>query len=209
REMEAVPITLEGEALLTQMSESAHSRLPVYEGDLDSIVGVLHLKDVVRQSLKGGPLSAAELLRRAPLVPESTYIETLLNSMRRGRQHLAIVIDEYGGTAGIVTLEDLVEEVVGEVRDEFDEAEEAPFTVVEPGRIEIQGTYPLESANERFDLGDFSEYDADTVGGLVLAHLNRPPQRADEVTIEGVRYVVDAVDGLAITHLSIYLPSNG
>ncbi len=137
-------------------------------------MGILHLKDLVRQRLAGEPFDLGALLRQAPTVPESFYIEQLLASMKRQHVHMAIVIDEYGGTAGLVTLEDLVEEIVGEVRDEFDEDEQVPVTVVAPGHLVVQGGVQLEDVAQVVPIGEH-DYDVETVGGLVLAELSRPP----------------------------------
>lgn len=208
--IEAVPVTI-GEAELTQrVLASPHSRLPVYEGNIDNIIGILHLKDLVRkQVMEPGPFALRPLLRRAPVVPESLHVEMLLNSLRKLRLHMAIVIDEYGGTAGVVTLEDLVEEVVGEVRDEFDAHEIPPLTVVEPGHLTVQGGVLLDELEEYVSIGSH-EYDVETVGGLVLATLNRPARVGDEVNLNGVVFHVDRVDGLAIGQLTVrYVPQEG
>ncbi len=201
--LEALPIEISEEELLARVTRSPHSRFPVYKGNLDNVVGILHLKDLVRQQLKGGPITLRPLLRKAPTIPESVYVEILLNSLKRLHQHMAIVIDEYGGTAGIVTLEDLVEEVIGEVHDEFDVEEEAAVTVIEPGHVVVRGNVPLDDVQEYAPIGAYV-HDVETVGGLVLAELSRPPLVGDEVTVNGVSYQVEAVEGLAITRLALH-----
>lgn len=208
--IEAIPVTIGEAELLQRVLASPHSRLPVYEGNIDNIIGILHLKDLVRkQVMEPGPFVLRPLLRRAPVVPESLHVELLLNSLRKLRLHMAIVIDEYGGTAGVVTLEDLVEEIVGEVRDEFDAHEIAPLTVVEPGHLTVQGGVLLDELDEYISVGPH-EYDVETVGGLVLATLNRPPRVGDEVSLNHVTFHVDRVEGLAIGQLTVrYSPPEG
>ncbi|MDQ4074835.1 MAG: hemolysin family protein [Chloroflexota bacterium] len=200
--IDAIPISMSEEEVLEHVINSPYSRFPVYEENPDNILGILHLKDLVRQQLGDGSLDLRALLREAPAVPESLYVESLLASLKRQQLHMAIVIDEYGGIAGLVTLEDLVEEVVGEVRDEFDEEEEQPLTIVEPGHIVVRGGVPIEDVEEHIPLGEH-EYDVETIGGLVLAELSRPPKEDDEVSINDITFHVDSVDGLAIERLTI------
>lgn len=203
--IDAVPVDISEEDLIARILASGHTRFPVYENDLDHILGILHLKDLVRQQLEDTPFDLRALLHDAPRVPENLYAEALLSTLKRMHVHMAIVIDEYQGTAGLVTLEDLIEEVVGEVRDEFDVNEEADLVEVEPGHIVAQGTtrlYELESYFATNKRG----HDVETVGGLVLAELNRVPEVGDEVKLDGVTFTVEAVDGLMIKRLSIRYP---
>lgn len=204
--IEAIPVDIDQEALLARVFESSHTRFPVYEGDLDHILGILHLKDFVRQQLDGAPYDLRALLHDAPRVPEVLRAERLLNTLKRMHVHMAIVIDEYQGTAGLVTLEDLIEEVVGEVRDEFDVKEPLEIERVAPGHIRVNGTTRLYELAPYLDVMKHG-HDVETVGGLVLAELKRPPEAGDEVRLDGARYVVEAVDGLLIRRLSIYLPT--
>ena len=196
----AVPVTISEEALIEHFKVSPHSRVPFYDGTIDNIVGILHLKDFVRQQVSGRPYNPRALLRKAPIVPESLHVEALLASMKRLHQHMAIVIDEYGGTAGLVTLEDLVEEVVGEVRDEFDAEEIQPIEAVERGQLRVHGAVLLETLEDHVPLGEIT-HDVETIGGLALAELNRPAQPGDEVVVNGVTLHVEAVEGLAIERL--------
>jgi len=202
--IEAVPVTITQEELLQQFITSAHTRLPVYNGTIDNIIGILHLKDVVRQQVtQDKPFDLRAMLRQAPYVPESLHIERLLSNFKKLRQHMAIVIDEYGGTAGIVTLEDVIEEVVGEVRDEFDIDEVEAIQPIEPGHIIAQGSVLLDEIEEYgIHVGEH-DYDVETIGGLVLAKLNRPPQKDDQAQFGEVTFHVEEVDGLAIERLSI------
>ena len=209
RKVEAVPHGINYDALLTFVINSRHSRFPVYEGDRDHIVGILHLKDLVHHTVKSeGPFDIDLLVRREiPAVPEDYPVEKLLAAFKRDKLHMAIVLDEFGGMAGIVTLEDLVEEVVGEVRDEFDQEKE-PYVELEPGVVEVSGDYLVDDFDDGF-WGDEDELpDVETVGGLVIAKLGRPPQVGDEVTYnDWVTLKVLTVDGRAVARVHIEFPT--
>jgi CBS domain containing-hemolysin-like protein len=145
------------------------------------------------------------MMYETPFIPETTSAETLLAIFKKEHVHMAVVVDEYGGTAGIVTLEDLIEEIVGEVWDEFDVHEQEPITVVQPGHILAQGTVRLDEIADYVDLGDEHE-DVDTIGGLMISQLNLPPSKGDELTINGITLRVEEVDGLAIERVSLRFP---
>jgi CBS domain containing-hemolysin-like protein len=170
------------------------------------VIGMLHLKDFVRQQLSKAPFDLHELMREIPFVPETLPAESLLRSLRKQHQHMAIVIDEHGGTLGLVTLEDLVEEVVGEVRDEFDVAEEEEITVVEPGHLMVLGSVLLEDLNEYVPLGT-PPHGVQTVGGLILDKIGGRPEEGDEIAIGDVTFRVQDVDGLTVKHVSIHYPA--
>lgn len=208
RKMQAIPVDTPHEALLQLVVESNHSRFPVYEGDDDHVIGILHLKDLVRYHLYNGTaFDLREMLRPAPIVPEDQQVEVLLAAFKRQRLHMAIVLDEFGGVAGIVTLEDLVEEVVGEVRDEFD-IENEPYVELQPGVIELAGDYLLDDLQDDVFLGDEESLpDVETVGGLIVTLIGRPPQVGDEVTLqETVTLRVLAVDGRAVGRVKVTYP---
>ncbi|WP_119069619.1 hemolysin family protein [Aggregatilinea lenta] len=204
--IDAVPVDIAEDELIARVLASGHTRFPVYENDLDHILGILHLKDLVRQQLDDVPFDLCDLLHDAPRVPENLYAEALLSTLKRMHVHMAIVIDEYQGTAGLVTLEDLIEEVVGEVRDEFDGNEEDGLLDVEPGHIVTQGTTRLYELEPFFAI-DKHGHDVETVGGLVLAELNRVPEAGDKVKHGDVTFTVEAVDGLMIKRLAIDFPT--
>jgi CBS domain containing-hemolysin-like protein len=202
--LQAIPVDIPREALLQLVVESHHSRFPVYEGDLDHIVGILHLKDLVRQTVRtGGGFDLRLILRTAPVVPEDFGIEQLMVIFKRQKLHMAVVVDEFGGVAGVVTLEDLIEEVVGEVRDEFDQERE-PYVEIAPGILELSGSYLLDDLADEVFLGEEDSLpDVETVGGLVITRLGRPPQIGDEVSYNQVRFVVLDVDRRAVTRVRI------
>jgi CBS domain containing-hemolysin-like protein len=208
--VQAIPHDVTRENLLKIVSESQHSRFPVYVQDRDHIIGILHLKDLIRQTMDApGRLNLRAILRTAPAVPEDLPVETLLAAFKRQRLHMAIVLDEFGGMAGVVTLEDLVEEVVGEVRDEFDQEKE-PLVEISPGVLEVAGNFLLDDFDEGF-WGDEEELpDVETVGGLVVTLLGRPPQIDDEVFYNNaILLKVLAVDGRAVQQVRIEFPVPG
>ncbi len=207
--VQAIPSDIPLSDLLTLVTESRHSRFPVYDGDLDHILGILHLKDLIRQSIKPTPSFDLRLiLRAAPAVPEDQLVETLLAAFKQQRLHMAVVLDEFGGIAGIVTLEDLVEEVVGEVRDEFD-LEKEPYVEIAPGILEVSGDYLVDDLMEEVYIGSASTLpDVETVGGLVISKLGRPPQINDEV-VYGDQVVIKVldVDRRAVARVRIEFPA--
>ena len=184
------------EDLTALIRSGQHSRFPVYEEDLDHIVGLLHIKDFIRQQTQAEPFNLRPLLRRAPRVPEGMAAENLLESFKRLKIHMAVVMDEFGGTAGIVTLEDLLEEVVGEVQDEFDR-ETPPVQRVDDHTLLVRGDVLLDDLNEHHGF-DLSSETSDTVAGLLLDELGRPPEAGDEATLEEVHLKAEEVEGLVI-----------
>jgi CBS domain containing-hemolysin-like protein len=204
-QMDAVPVTIGEEELIERFNQSNHTRLPVYDGSIDHVLGIAHLKDLVRLRLSGKPLDLRVMMRQVPLVPETLPVETVLAAFRRQRVHMAIVLDEHGGTAGLVTLEDLIEEVVGEVRDEFEQDEQPPVEQVGPGHLVAAGTALIEDIEGFVDLGD-PVYEVNTIGGLVVAELGRPPQEGIEVQIGSAQIRVEEVAGLSVERVSIRYP---
>ncbi len=197
------------EAVFQLVCASNHSRYPVFEGDLDTIRGFFHVKDIARHMLNGlasDPLDLSEMAQSRPVivVPETLPLDQMLARFRAEKGALAVVIDEFGGTAGIVTFEDLLEEVVGEIQDEFD-AERAPLELVEEGRLRVEGSLLLDELNQHYDI-DYEEEEVDTVGGLIMAHLGRIPEAGDAVEVNGIRYLVEQVDGRAVDSALVELP---
>jgi CBS domain containing-hemolysin-like protein len=206
RMITAIPAGVGEGELLALFSDTSFTRLPVYRDTIDDIIGVLHLKDLVRQQLSGEPFALSGLLRTVSFVPESLPVKTLLAEFQRQRQQIAIVMGEHGGTLGLVTMEDILEEVVGEVRDEFDVGEAEPIALVEPGHLVVQGTVQVEDV-EAYAPIEPHEHDVNTVGGLVWAELDRRPEVGDKVTIGELTFRVDEMAGLAITQVSVFYPT--
>ncbi len=195
-----------GEALQA-MLESPFTRYPVFRESLDSIVGVLHVRDLV--SALNDPTLAdvqlAELLRPVHIVPETKDLAALLAEFRRTNQHMAIVVDEYGATQGIVTLEDVIEEIVGDIEDEFDLPDES-VERVDDATIRIDGTFPIDDFNEEFGVG-LEHEDYHTVAGYVFDLLGRAATPGDEVFSDDLRFLVLEVEGSRIQRLEIeFLP---
>lgn len=187
--------------VITIATKSKYTKLPVYEDNLDQILGIAHVKDLLQamQSSDSQDLTARELTREAVFVPETIPVSTLLQAFREKRQHIAIVLDEYGGTAGIVTLEDLLEEIVGEVSDPFDTITPEIQTLPD-GSALIDGLALIEEVNEQLDL-NLENPNYDTIAGYVLGKLNRLARAGDVVEGGGVRLKVESMDGLRINQL--------
>jgi CBS domain containing-hemolysin-like protein len=175
-----------------------HSRIPVYEESTDNILGLLYAKDLLRVWHEGGgERSLRDLLRPAYFVPEAKKLDDLLDELQRQRVHIALVVDEYGGIAGLVTLEDIVEEIVGEIRDEYDEAEEARVEPVGDGEYVLDGRIDLDDVNDLLD-ADLPRDTADTLGGFVYSELGRVPQAGERLEAGGLELVVQEVAGRRI-----------
>ena len=176
--------------------ERGFSRVPVYEDSVDNITGILYAKDVMAALLHDTGQTVAQLAREPMLVPESKLIDDLLTDFRRERVHMAIVLDEYGGTAGLITLEDLVEEIVGEIDDEYDAAASSESAQLIDGELVMDGRAPLASLMQ---LGCQVEHgDYDTVAGLLFDRLGTIPTVGDRVQIDGISVVVERMDGRRI-----------
>jgi putative hemolysin len=194
-------VTLEADASLAQIVEvivgEGHSRIPVYEGNIDNIIGMLYAKDLLPFLVgEDRPPSIRTLLRTPLFVPESMLVDDLLRSLQRRRVHIAIVLDEHGGTAGLVTIEDLLEEIVGEIQDEYDE-EEPMIVPLADHEARIDGRTDVDDMLEHFDTaldGDDQE-EFDTVGGLVYHHIGGVPAVGDAVVVDGLKITVEATDG--------------
>ena len=186
------------ELILTE----GHSRIPVFQNNLDHIVGVILARDVWRAQRAGETL-LQPLIRPVPFIPDTKLLEDLLREMQKERTHLAVVIDEFGGTSGIVTLEDLVEEIVGEIADEH-EAGSPDIQELETGEVVLSGGAPIFELNERYHLG-LPEDDYTTVGGYILGRLGRIAQKGDEVTFATGRMRVVEMTGRRIGRLVLYL----
>ena len=201
-EVVAISIDLTLEEALQTVIESPYTRYPVYRESIDEIAGILHIRDLFAAIQDGEVMvKLGELLRPASMVPETKDLASLLTEFRRTNQHMAIVIDEYGAVEGIVTLEDLIEEIVGEIEDEFDVPEEA-FEQVDDDTIRIDGTFSIDDFNVRFKT-DLPVEDYHTVAGFVFGALGRAAEPGDEVTHDGVVFHVDSVEGQRIDRLTV------
>jgi CBS domain containing-hemolysin-like protein len=207
KQIVGLPLTASEADTLRFACQQRHSRYPVYDHGVDDIVGVLHVKTLARQQANRDrqPFDLRQLARPVAYVPESLPLDQMLTRFRRDRRQLAIVVDEYGGTAGLVTLEDLIEEVVGEILDEFD-LETAPLERLSESLVRVRGDLLVDELNQLCDL-DLEHPEADTVGGLVMASLGRLAEQGDCVAVDGVTLEVEAVEGLAVQTVLVRLPA--
>ncbi|MDQ3985875.1 MAG: hemolysin family protein [Actinomycetota bacterium] len=192
-----------GEALHT-ITEAGYSRIPIYEGDTDNIVGVLYAKDLLKRAheLTEKEEKTVFDLARSPLfVPEQKRVSDLLRDMQNERVHMAIVVDEYGGTAGLVTIEDLIEEIVGEIVDEYDQ-EEPLVEPLEGDTIRVSARLPIDEVNELLEV-DLPHEEWDTVGGLVFGLTGRVPAPGEKVTFDSLEFTTEKVSGRRIQKVVI------
>jgi putative hemolysin len=202
-EVVAISVELPPEEALAALVDSPYTRYPAYRGSVDEIVGILHVRDLFSAMNDRGiaQVSIEELLRSPFFIPETKDLGSLLGDFRREKQHMAIVIDEYGAMQGIVTLEDLLEEIVGEIEDEFDLPDESVERVDEQ-TIRIDGTFPIDDFNEQFGTA-LPQEDFHTVAGFVFGGLGRAPEAGDELEHDSLRFRVIEVEGSRIERLEV------
>jgi len=199
----ALSVDLPPEDALKTVLDSPYTRYPVYREDLDDIVGVLHVRDLFSGIHDRGLANVRidELVRPAAIVPETKDLASLLQEFRRAKNHFAVVVDEYGAMVGVCTLEDLIEEIVGEIEDEFDVAEEQ-IVQVDEDTWRIDGMFPIEDFNERFGT-DLPDEDFHTIAGFVFGQLGRAPEPGDDITYDGLRFDVLEVEGNRIERMAV------
>jgi putative hemolysin len=200
-EVVAISVNLPPEDALAALIDSPFTRYPAYRGSLDEIVGTLHVRDLFSAMHDRGiaQVNLEELIRPPFLVPETKDLAALLADFRRTKQHMAIIVDEYGVMQGIATLEDVLEELVGEIEDEYDLPDES-IEQVDETTIRLDGTFPIDDFNEQFGTSLPAE-DYHTVAGFVFGQLGRAPEEGDEVSYDGVRFEVIEVEGSRIERL--------
>jgi putative hemolysin len=181
---------------------AGYSRIPVYGQGIDDVIGIVYAKDLLRAEREGRQgEQVSTIMREAQFTPESKRVSELMREMQASKQHMAIVIDEYGGTAGLVTLEDLIEEIVGEIVDEYD-MEEAPVQRMGDGGLRVTARMPIDEVNALIE-GQLPEGDWDTVGGLIYSHLGHVPTEGEEVDLGDHRLVAERVQGRRIARVRI------
>jgi CBS domain containing-hemolysin-like protein len=202
-EVVAISVEMPPEQALAEVLDSPFTRYPVFRESLDDIVGVLHVRDLFTAVHDRGiaAVRIEEIVRPAYIVPETKDLASLLQEFRRTNNHFAVVVDEYGGMAGICTLEDLLEEIVGEIEDEFDVPEEQ-IEQVDDDTYRIDGMFPIDEFNERFNT-DLPDEDFHTVGGFVFGQLGRAPEPGDDVSFNGLRFDVLEVEGNRIEKIAV------
>jgi CBS domain containing-hemolysin-like protein len=199
----AVSVALPPEQALKAVLESPYTRYPVYRESIDDVVGVLHVRDLFMAVHDRGiaDIRLEEIVRAAYIVPETKDLASLLQEFRKTNNHFAIVVDEYGGMAGICTLEDLLEEIVGEIEDEFDVPEEQ-IEQVDEDTYRVDGMFPIDEFNERFGTG-MPDDDYHTIGGFVFGELGRAAEPGDDITWDGMRFDVLEVEGSRIERVAV------
>jgi len=207
-DLQAASVNMTLGQVVDQAIEAGHSRIPIYEGSVDKVVGVFYVKDSLRFLREGRrDVDIREIMRPAYFVPETKKVDGLLREMQQRRVHVAVVVDEYGGTAGLVTIEDILEEIVGEIQDEFD-SEEVMLQRISDTEAVVDAIMTLDDVNDVLSL-QLEEEDVDTLGGYVYARLGRVPEEGDVVEGPAVRLVVEEVEGNRITKVRIHKLSTG
>ncbi len=189
------------EELLKFISESEHSRFPVYKDTVDNVTGVLHVKDVLKALINDKPFNINTLARKPFFIPESKHIDDLLREMRRKKVHIAVVVDEYGGVSGIVTMEDIIEEIIGDIQDEFDHETEDVVVLGEgiwlcDARVNLE--FLAEEINIEFPVDDF-----DTLGGFVFDLFGRIPAVNEKTEYKDYDFIIQEIDGHKINSIKI------
>jgi len=205
-QMDVIDVHSKVEDFISQVIGTAHSRFPVIGENRDDVIGVLLAKDLLRHYAGEEPFDVREMLRPAVFVPESKRLNVLLREFRASRNHMAIVVDEYGGVAGLVTIEDVLEQIVGDIEDEYDFDEASDNILPEPGgRYRVKALTQVADFNTAFGT-DFSDEEHDTVGGLVIAHLGRLPRRGEILSIAGLKFQVLRADSRRVYTLIVEKP---
>jgi len=196
------------EEMLPVIVKSGHSRFPVISEDKDNVVGVLLAKDLLRQANNGsaGPFDIRKTMRPVTITPETKRLNVLLKEFRAERNHMAIVMDEYGGVAGLVTIEDVLEEIVGEIDDEHDKDEDLLVRDNGDGVFTVRALTPIEEFNEALGTR-FSDEEFDTIGGVLMQHIGHMPQNGEQATIEGCQFRILVADTRRIHLMQVTLPS--
>jgi len=197
-DINAVPVTAALKDIADLYRQHKHTRMPVYENDIDHIKGLIHIKDLLLYYVGGrSDFSVAKAMRKIEFVPESRKVDEALHDMQTKKVHMMIVVDEYGGTSGLITLEDLLEEIVGEIRDEYDQAEEEPLRLLNETEAVVDARYSMEELNDRLSLGVAESDDYDSVGGYVYATVGIP-EKGTTFDANGIKWTVEDIDGLRI-----------
>jgi magnesium and cobalt transporter len=202
-QMDVIDINEPVESFIPQVISTAHSRFPVIDQNRDDVIGILLAKDLLRYYAGEEEFNVRDMLRPAVFVPESKPLNVLLREFRATRNHMAIVADEYGGVAGLVTIEDVLEQIVGEIEDEYDFDEVADNIIAEPGgRYRVKALTQIADFNAAFGT-HFPDEEFDTVGGLVIAELGRVPKRGDTLSVQGLRFHVRNADSRRVHTLIV------
>ncbi|MGY4878270.1 HlyC/CorC family transporter [Vreelandella aquamarina] len=203
----AIPIDQSSDDYLPLIQETGHSRYPVIGENLDDVKGLVLVKDLLpllsQTQAQRDAFKLDDIVRPAMFIPESKRLNSLLKEFRDTHNHMAIVVDEYGGTAGIITIEDILEQIVGDIEDEHDTDEEDDIRALEDGHFAVRALTPIEDFNERFNT-EFSDDEFDTVGGLVMQQFGHLPRRGEQTSLGGWHFVVMNADNRRIRLLDVH-----
>jgi CBS domain containing-hemolysin-like protein len=183
--------------------KSGHSRIPLFRNSLDEIMGIIYAKDLLTYALKGEDIDLSKIVRKSYFIPENIKIDDLLAQMRKRKLHIAIVADEYGGTSGLVTMEDIIEEIVGEIEDEYD-FEAPPIMRISDNEYLVDGTLTISDLNEELDL-KLPEDEIETVGGLIYDLVGSLPEKGQVLEHGGNKFIVHVIEGQRIVKVKIIL----
>ncbi len=205
----ALPVETPWREASRRIFEAGHTRVPVYQNDLDNIIGVLYAKDLLRQVEESSTADLREIMRKPFFVPETKPLDDLLREFKARKVHIAIVLDEYGGTAGLVTIEDVLEEIVGDIADEYDQTAPALMNRLDEKSAEVDGRMYIDDVNDALDLELPEDEDYDTIAGLVFSELGYIPTVDETLEAYGAKFTVLAADERKITKLRIELLKKG
>lgn len=202
-QMDMIDVADEPETFIPFVIETAHSRFPVYENSKDNVIGILLAKDLLRYYANAEEFDVRDMLRPAVFVPESKRLNVLLREFKANRNHIAIVVDEYGGVAGLITIEDVLEQIVGDIEDEFDFDEtEDNILADKSGKFRVKAVTEIEDFNNYF-AATFSDQEFDTIGGLVIGRFGHVPKRGETVTFDGFKFSVLRADSRKVHSLLV------
>ena len=207
--VDALDVSSSWEQMLKFAVDSGRTRIPVYEEKIDNILGVLFVKDLLRESLhsENKRKSLRKLLREPISAPDKTHLDAMLKIFLAGRMHMAVVTDEYGGLAGVVTIEDILEEIVGEIEDETDASKPKPFRFINKNEAEVTADLPIDELNEKLGLTLPEEQEFSTVGGLLMAQNNRIPRVGHEIEIDDTKFVILEANRRSIRRVRVVTPT--
>ncbi|MGC8721929.1 MAG: hemolysin family protein [Caldisericaceae bacterium] len=199
----ALPVTATKEDVLKTITETGHSRIPVYEEQIDDIKGILYIKDFIKLMADGTNFDLSSIVRNAYFVPETKRVDELFTEMQKGKIQIAMVFDEYGGISGLITIEDILEEIVGEISDEH-EKEEKDIEKIGENAFLVSGAVTIDEFNEAFH-SDFSDEEASTIGGIILSKLGRLPNPGEEINIDKFKFIISKIKDRRIIKIKVII----
>ncbi|MBA7704831.1 hypothetical protein ES703_113651 [subsurface metagenome] len=200
----AVEVNSDLQTILETITGAGHTRVPVYEENIDNIIGFVYAKDLLTEIGKtAADFKLRNKMRDAYFVPETKPLRVLLHEFQNQKLHIAVVLDEYGGTAGIVTLEDILEELVGEITDEYEEKPPEPVKEIDQNTIEVDARTYVDDLNDQFELNLPEDEDYDTIGGFVFSHLGYIPKTGESFDYENLRFTISSAEARRIKHIRI------